>query len=158
MPRVGLISDTHGHLDPQVLGHFAGVDHIVHAGDIGWPSVLLELEALAPVTAVSGNTDTHPTWRETELVHLDDRLLLVHHIVEPRRLKPDLQRRILRERPDVVVFGHTHATFCEVIEGVMYVNPGSAGRARFGQPRTVAVLQWETGATELDVEFIELGR
>lgn len=157
MPRVGLISDTHGYLDPQVRAHFAGVDHIIHAGDVGWPSLLLELEDLAPVTAVRGNTDDHPHWPETATVILDGRVLLAHHIVDPRRLTPELRRRLARARPHVVVFGHTHRTFCETIDGVMFVNPGSAGQGRAGRPRSLAHLEWTPGSADLAVRFIELG-
>lgn len=157
MPRVGLISDTHGYLDPQVRAHFAGVNHIIHAGDVGWPSLLLELEDLAPVTAVRGNTDDQPHWPETATVTLDGRVLLAHHIVDPRRLTSGLRRRLSRARPDVVVFGHTHRTFCETIDGVMFVNPGSAGQSRPGRPRSIAHLEWTPGAADLAVRFIELG-
>lgn len=140
-----------------MLDHFAAVEHILHAGDIGWPSLLLDLEGVAPVTAVQGNTDFHPGWRDTEVVTVGGLTFLVHHIVEPRRLRPDLARRIALVRPDVVVFGHTHATFCEVIDGVMYLNPGSAGSPRHGRPRTVATLEWTPGETALSVDFLELG-
>jgi putative phosphoesterase len=158
MPVVGLISDTHGFLDPQVHEHFAGVDHIIHAGDIGWPSLVLELAAIAPVTAVRGNTDTHPGWPDTAVVRLDGRCLLVHHIVRPHRLHPDLARRLATEKPDAVVFGHTHAPFRQVIDGVWFVNPGSAGEGRNGQPRSLARLSWTADTPGFEVTFIELGR
>jgi putative phosphoesterase len=158
VPRIGLISDTHGFLDPQVVDHFAGVDRIVHAGDIGWPSLLLELEAVAPVTAVAGNTDNHPGWDLTEVLEFGGCRILVHHIVEPRRLTDDLRRRIQRVEPHVVVFGHTHTTALERIDGVLYVNPGSAAQGRSGQPRSVAILHGADGAADLAVDFITLGR
>jgi putative phosphoesterase len=158
VPRIGLISDTHGFLDPQVADHFAGVDHIVHAGDIGWPSLLFELEAVAPVTAVAGNTDNHPAWNLTEVLELSGRRLLVHHIVQPHHLTDELRGRIQRVRPDVVVFGHTHTPRHERVDGVLYVNPGSATQGRCGSPRSVAVLHWTDDAAELAVDFITLGR
>ena len=157
MPRIGLISDTHGFLDPQVPEHFAGVDHILHGGDIGWPKIILELEVVAPVTAVLGNTDHGLPYRETEVVAVAGRTLLVHHIVNPRRLEEPLQRRIVQEGAEIVVFGHTHEPFCELVNGVLFVNPGSAGRARFGKPRTVAVMHWSDGEPEVQVEFVEMG-
>jgi hypothetical protein len=156
MPSIGLISDTHGYLDPRVPELFAGVDHIIHGGDIGWPHVILELEAVAPVTAVLGNTDHGLHYRETELVEVHGLRFLVHHIVDPRKLTDLLRRRIRHERPDFVVFGHTHATFCERIEGIRFVNPGSAGKARFGQPRTVGILRWGKGDAEAAVDFLQL--
>lgn len=157
MPRLGLISDTHGFLDPQVADLFAGVDHILHAGDIGWPQIILELEAIAPVTAVTGNTDHGLPYRETEVVRMAGQTFLVQHIVNPRRLEERLQRRISQERAGIVVFGHTHETCCERANGVLFVNPGSAGKARFGKPRTVAVLHWSDGESEAQVGFIQLG-
>ena len=84
--KIGVISDTHGFLDPKVLKLFAGVEHILHAGDIGSDAIIAELEAVAPVTAVLGNTDSSPTFRLAEVVKLAGRKFLVHHIVNPRAL------------------------------------------------------------------------
>jgi putative phosphoesterase len=143
--KIGVLSDTHDYLDPQVPRLFCGVDHIVHAGDVGLPWLLLQLEAIAPVTAVLGNTDTDIGLRETEVVHLAERKFLVHHIVDPHRLDERLRRRIDRERPAVVVFGHTHRPFCDTIDGVLFFNPGYAGKPRFGLPRRVAILHCHDG-------------
>jgi uncharacterized protein len=148
--RIGVISDTHDLLDPRVPEMFEGVDHIVHGGDVGLPWLILKLEEIAPVTAVLGNTDSGISLRETEVVQLDGRKFLIHHIVNPHAPHETIARRIAREKPDVVVFGHTHKPFSERINGTLYLNPGSAGRARFNLPRTVAIL--ETGP-ELKVEF-----
>jgi len=156
LPRIGLISDTHGFLDPQVVDHFAGVQHILHAGDIGWPKIILELEGIAPVTAVTGNTDHGLPYRETEVLQVAAQTLLIHHIVNPRRLEERLERRIAQAGAEVVVFGHTHEPFCEVVNRVLFVNPGSAGRARFGKPRTLAILHWSEGAADFEVDFAEL--
>jgi putative phosphoesterase len=138
--KIGVISDTHGWLDPKVPELFAGVSHILHAGDIGADAIIVELETIAPVTAVIGNTDSSPTFRPTEVVTLAGRKFLVHHIVDPPALKEELQLRIARERPDAVVFGHTHKAFCETIGGVLYLNPGYAGKPKSGTERTVAIL------------------
>lgn len=148
--RIGVISDTHDLLDLRVPELFEGVDHIVHGGDVGLPWLILKLEEIAPVTAVLGNTDTGISLRETEIVQLDGRKFLIHHIVNPHAPHDTIARRIFREKPDVVVFGHTHKPFSERINGTLYLNPGSAGRERFNLPRTVAIL--ETGP-ELKVEF-----
>jgi putative phosphoesterase len=156
MPRLGVIADTHNFLDPQVRDRFAGTDHILHAGDIGQPRVIAELEAIAPVTAVCGNTDDPGFgWRETEVVTLRGRKLLLHHIVNPRDPAEIFRRRLRRETPDAVIFGHTHEPFSAVIGGVLFLNPGSAGRARFHRPRSVALLHLEPAG--LRVEFCELG-
>jgi putative phosphoesterase len=108
------------------------------------PRIILELQGIAPVTAVLGNTDDAGTrLRQTEAVELAGRKFLVHHIVNPHALTDTLQGRIARERPAVVVFGHTHKPFSEVIGGVLYFNPGYAGKARFGLLRSVAILHCE---------------
>jgi putative phosphoesterase len=150
--KIGLISDTHGFLDPKVPEIFAGVSHILHAGDIGDNSIIVELEAIAPVTAVLGNTDSSPTFRITEVVALAQRKFFVHHIVNPHAVKENLQFQVARERPDAVVFGHTHKAFCETIGGVLYLNPGYAGKPKFGAERTVAILRCQ----EMRVEFLSL--
>lgn len=139
--KIGVISDTHNFLDPRVPGLFAGVEHILHAGDIGLPSILLELEQVAPVTAVGGNTDDSGFhYRQTEIIELANRKFLVHHIVDPHRLPEELQIKIGREGPDVVVFGHTHKPFREVVNGTLFFNPGYAGKSRFGMELTIAIL------------------
>jgi putative phosphoesterase len=138
---IGIISDTHNYLDPQIPKLFAGVEHILHGGDIGQTRIVLELEQIAPVTAVLGNTDDPGLhFRETEVVQLGGRRFLVHHIVNPRNLTESLTERIARERPDVVVFGHTHQPFCQTIEGTLFFNPGYAGKQRFNLSRSVALL------------------
>ena len=81
--KIGVISDTHGFLDPQIPKLFAGVAHILHAGDIGDAFIAFELEQIAPVTIVLGNTDLGLSFKETEVVELATRKFLVHHIVNP---------------------------------------------------------------------------
>jgi hypothetical protein len=151
---LGIISDTHGFLDPRVEKIFAGVDHILHAGDIGPDFIIAELGAIAPVTAVLGNNDSSPCFRLTETVTLGDQKFLVHHIVTPREVRDELQTRIARERPDAVIYGHSHKQFAQTINGVLFLNPGYAGRPRFGQDRSVALLHCD--AREMRVEFIAL--
>ena len=138
--KIGVISDTHDYLDPKVPAFLTGVDHILHAGDVGMPWLILQLEGIAPVTAVLGNTDTGLSYRETELIKLGGRKFLVHHIVDVRSPADAIKRRIIRENPDVVVFGHTHKPFSEMIEKTLYFNPGYAGKSRFGLPRSLAIL------------------
>lgn len=140
--KVGVISDTHGHLDPRVKDIFtdAKVDHIIHAGDIGLPFLILDLEDIAPVTAVTGNTDEGLEYKPTELIELNGRKFLIHHIVDPKAPEDKIKRKIIRENPDVVIFGHTHKPFCENIGNTLYFNPGYAGKQRFALERSVAVL------------------
>jgi putative phosphoesterase len=152
--KLGIISDTHGFLDPRVEKVFADVDHILHAGDIGPDPLIAQLGALAPVTAVLGNNDSSPSFRLTETVALGGRKFLLHHIVTPRELRDELKTRIARERPDAVIFGHSHKHFAQTVNGVLFLNPGYAGSPRFGQPRSVALLHCEE--EEMRVEFIAL--
>jgi putative phosphoesterase len=144
MSRLGIISDTHNFFDPKIPKLFAGVDHILHGGDIGLPWIILELEQIAPVTAVLGNTDEAGLgYRPTEILDYDGRKFLVHHIVNPRNLADPPKARIARVRPDVVVFGHTHKPFCETVGRTLYFNPGYAGQSRFGMDRSIAILHCE---------------
>jgi putative phosphoesterase len=153
--KIGVISDTHNFLDPQIPELFAGVSHILHAGDIGLPWILTQLESIAPVTAVGGNTDD-PVFRhdETKITALAGRNFLVQHIVNPNAPTAKLQRLIAGQRPDVVVFGHTHKRFCETIGGVLYLNPGYAGEPKPGLERSAAILH--CGGKENRVEYFEL--
>ncbi len=118
--KIGVLSDTHNYLDPQIHTLFAGVDHILHAGDIGLPWIILELESIAPVTAVLGNNDEGLDYKETEVLQLAGRKFLVHHIISVRQLSDVAKRRITREKPDVVVFGHSHQRFNEQIGSTLY--------------------------------------
>lgn len=151
---LGLISDTHGFLDPKVAGIFRGVTHILHAGDIGGWHIVPELELIAPVTAVLGNNDPDLTSRETEVIELSGRKFLVHHIVSPDRPGAGLQERIDRAQPDFVMFGHTHQTFWSKRGERWFVNPGYAGKPRFNLPRSVALL--ELGDGEPQIRFVDL--
>ena len=140
---IGVLSDTHGHLYPQVKERFQGVDHIIHAGDVGSARVLAELKAIAPVTAVRGNCDLEawaqdlPTEAEVEL---DGIRILVGHIASRLRERLDRATRVAGRGFRVVITGHTHRVESEERDGVLHLNPGSAGPERFGHPRTLARL------------------
>jgi putative phosphoesterase len=151
--KIGVISDTHGFLDPKVPGLFAGVGHILHAGDIGDAFIAFELEQIAPVTVVLGNTDVGLPFKETEVVELAARKFLVHHVVNPHAPADKIKNRIARERPDAVVFGHTHRPFCETIGGIMFFNPGYAGNPKSGAERGVAVLHCDE--SEIRAEYLK---
>jgi putative phosphoesterase len=152
--KIGVIADTHGWLDPQAPALFAGVDYILHGGDIGSSDVLAGLEVVAPVTAVSGNTDCDPAWRDTEILELAGRTFLLQHIVDPHRPDPALRERLNRVRPDVVIFGHTHQPLAETIGGILFLNPGSAKSPRGGTPRSIAILHCSPDG--LRHRFVEL--
>lgn len=154
--RIGLISDTHGLLRPEVFEHFDGVDRILHAGDVGSVDVLVDLEAIAPVLAVWGNTDGFdvrtrvPETVETELA--GRRIVVVHG----HRLGTPTPERLRGAYPaaDVIVFGHTHQSVVEREGGVLVVNPGAAGPARFRLRPSIAILTLE-GETA-DVRIVSL--
>jgi hypothetical protein len=155
MFRIGVIADTHNFLDPKACELFAGVDHILHAGDIGLPKIVLDLERIAPVTAVQGNTDDPRfRWRLTEVVELAGLKFLLQHIVNPHSLTDTLKTRVSAERPRVVVFGHTHKAWCETIGTTLYFNPGYAGKHKLGLERSVAILHCARGAVQ--PEFLPL--
>ena len=134
---VGLISDTHALVRPEALAALAGVSCIVHAGDVGAPAVLEALGRLAPVTAVRGNND-RGAWaarlpETAEVVVGGRRLLVVHERTHVAARTPDAG-------VEVVVSGHSHRPAVERRDGVLFVNPGSAGPRRFALPVTVARL------------------
>ena len=153
--RIGVISDTHDYFDPKIKRFFKGVDHILHGGDIGLPWLILQLEEIAPVTAVLGNADEAGlNYKEMEIVTLGERKFLIYHEVDPKNPEDKIKKRIIRENPDVVVFGHTHKQFCETIANTLYLNPGYAGKQRFNLPRSVAVLTCD--AEGITADFIQL--
>jgi putative phosphoesterase len=135
--RIGVISDTHGLLRPRVCEVFAGVDHILHAGDIGGEEILAGLGAIAKVTACAGNNDG---WRcgpagKTARISLDGlRFLLVH-------IREDAEGELRRAPADVVVFGHSHKPVDERRDGIWWFNPGSAGPRRFSLPVCVGLIE-----------------
>lgn len=135
--RVGLISDTHGLLRPEALDFLAGCDHIVHGGDIGNAAILERLAAIAPLTTVRGNNDreawAHAIPVSAQLVIGNVVLHAIHDIKEL-----DIDPAALGVR--VVVSGHSHKPSCSERNGVLYINPGSAGRRRFSLPISVAEL------------------
>ena len=140
LTTVGVLSDTHGHLYPEVKQALEGVDHIIHAGDVGSPAVLSALESIAPVTAVRGNCD-YDAWAQAlpacAEVELGGVRILVGHIASNVHSRVEAERPE-PARPEAVITGHTHLAAMETREGTLYLNPGSAGPRRFGRPRTVA--------------------
>ena len=141
--RVGLISDTHGLLRPEAVTFLRGSDFIVHAGDVGDPKIIGGLENLAPVTVVRGNNDRGP-WAEaiaeTEVLKLNDVFIYVLHNIAALDLDPSAAGF------RVVVFGHSHRPSSETRDGVLYVNPGSAGPRRFRLPICLGELQIADGS------------
>ncbi|MED5381019.1 MAG: metallophosphoesterase family protein, partial [Verrucomicrobiota bacterium] len=115
MITVGILSDNHGDWPPRIAESLAGVDAIIHAGDIGPYKLVLDMEGIAPTTAVLGNTDGDLPINETAVTTLGEKKFLVQHIVNPHRLQAPLRERLKHVQPDVVIFGHTHQPFCETL-------------------------------------------
>ncbi|HEY7517902.1 MAG TPA: metallophosphoesterase family protein [Methylomirabilota bacterium] len=151
MPRIGVISDTHGLVRPEALRALAGADLIVHAGDVGGPEVLEALRGVAPVVAVRGNNDRGP-WAaklaETEVVETDGRSLYVLHDLNALDLDPRAAGF------DAVIAGHSHRPRIDRRDGVLYLNPGSAGPRRFRLPIAVAWLA--VAPAGMDAEIVQL--
>jgi len=146
--RLGVISDTHGLLRAEVLEVFEGVDHILHGGDVGTWDVIVELQALAPVTAVYGNTDDMglraklPHVAELEL---DGFRIVVTHGDQLGKPTPAKLHDAFPEA-EIIVYGHTHKPLLELLEKTVTVmNPGGAGAPRFGLLPSVGVLELEPG-------------
>jgi hypothetical protein len=135
--RIGILSDTHGLLRSEVAPALAGVDHILHAGDVGDPAILAALKTIAPTTAIRGNIDTHGPCAElpaTEAIELDGRLFYLLHNIQDLDLNP------AAAGVACVISGHSHKPLIETRAGVLYLNPGSAGPRRFSLPVTLALL------------------
>jgi hypothetical protein len=140
---VGVISDTHGKLDEQVFELFAGVRHIIHAGDIGDEELIWQLEKLAPVIAVRGNNDADTMCFPNErLAIIQGRTFFIRHQFSTVEKMSVAQQRLIEQRiPDVVVFGHSHQAYSGLWRGTLLFNPGSAGPKRFNLPRSVGLLE-----------------
>jgi uncharacterized protein len=148
---VGVLSDTHGLLRPEALSALQGVDHILHAGDVGDPEILTRLAGIAPVTAIRGNIDRNNPCADlpaTETLELAGYVLHMVHSIEDLDLKPQAGGI------HAVIFGHSHKPLVETRDGVLYLNPGSAGPRRFSLPITLALLHLDPGG--LKAELIPL--
>jgi uncharacterized protein len=149
---VGVISDTHGVLREEAVKALAGSERIIHAGDIGNPGILDALERIAPVTAVRGNVD-RDRWAQflplTETVELEQAAVYVLHNLAELDLNPRAAGF------QAIVSGHSHHPLCETRDGVLYLNPGSAGPRRFHLPATLARLH--VSGKALRAEIVQLG-
>ncbi len=146
--RIGVISDTHGLVRPEVFEAFRGVDHILHSGDIGGEDVLLELAAIAPVTACAGNVDGFRCGPAGEMARTEIdglRFLLVHVLDRPQRPRREVLDALRRAPADVVIFGHSHLPHDEERDGVRFFNPASAGPRRFDYPVSVGIFEGTRG-------------
>lgn len=145
---IGVISDTHGLLRPEAVRALRGSDHIIHAGDVGDAGILDELKAIAPLTVIRGNIDKGAWARrlpQTEVVELAGVSIYVVHNLAELDLKPEAAGF------RIVIFGHSHMPNQETRGGVLYFNPGSAGRRRFKLPVTVGKLNIDEGMIEGEI-------
>lgn len=146
--RLGVIADTHGLLRPEVFEVFREVDHILHAGDVGPESILDELQMIAPVTAVYGNTDgslLRKRLPRVARVALDGFTIVVTH---GDQLGSPTPEKLQAQFPDaeIIVFGHTHRPVLTLVDTVVTVmNPGGAGPRRFDLPASVGIMELEPG-------------
>lgn len=146
--RIGVIADTHGLLRPEVFEVFREVDHIVHGGDVGPPALLDELQVIAPVTAVYGNTDGPELRRRVPRVarlELDGFTIVVTHGDQFGSPTPDKLQAAFPDA-EIIIYGHTHRPLLTLVDVVVTVmNPGGAGPRRFDLPASVGILELEPG-------------
>lgn len=150
--RIGLISDTHGLLRAGVHDALGGVEMILHAGDVGGDEILIELQTIAPVHAVSGNTDVPGQYDSEFTVSVGGRSIHVSHGHELG--SPTPERLAARYPQDVLVYGHTHQQLVTRVGERLIINPGAAGQRRFNLKASVAVLT--IAPAKMDVEIIAL--
>ncbi len=145
--RVGVIADTHGLLRPEVLTAFRGVEHILHAGDVGNAAILASLREIAPVTAVGGNIDrTGPCAALPAEEYVTVGGVHIHMLHDVKTLSLDPAAAGVH----VVIFGHTHKPLREHRRGVLFFNPGAAGPRRFSLPITIGLLTIRDGAVQAE--------
>ncbi len=151
--KIGLIADTHGLLRPQALAALQGVDHLIHAGDIGGPQILAELERIAPLSVVRGNNDSD-AWADAIPESLTLRFgaisLYVLHDLKKLAIDPKA------EGIDVAIAGHSHKPLHDERDGVLYLNPGSAGPRRFKLPISVALLRIDGDTVRFELITLEV--
>ncbi len=156
---IGVISDTHGLFHPAIPRHFAGVQQILHAGDIGNGSIISRLEELAPVVAVTGNVDwgrpldqQHPRIQQLQLAGC--RIYMTHIGGLPNVMI----KRLPEPSPDVYICGHSHIPVVERLDDVLFLNPGSAGPSRFGRRPSLALLTIDTQGPVAELILLEPAR
>ena len=147
---IGVISDTHGLLRPEAVDFLKNSDAIIHSGDIGSENILTELKSMAPTYAVRGNVDWEPYARDLpgyDIIQLHGKYIYITHMLNTLDLDPKAAGF------DVVIFGHSHQPEVFRKEGVLYLNPGSAGPRRFIRPVSMAKIVIENDITEAEIIF-----
>jgi uncharacterized protein len=148
---IGLVSDTHGMVRPGLFDALAGVDRILHAGDVGPDEVLIELEAIAPVTAVFGNTDLPGNPRLLDEIVLEIGGVTIHISHGHELGSPTPAKLLAAYSQRVLVYGHTHRQLIAEANGRLVINPGAAGARRFDLRPSVARLTIENGVPSVEL-------
>ena len=163
MTKIGLLSDTHGHLDPKIFKHFKEVDQIWHAGDIGSLAVIDELRKFKPLKIVHGNIDDHQIRQEapkTACFYVEDvKVGMIHIAGKPGKYVSDAHEFILAERPQIFVCGHSHILLVKNDPkfDMLWLNPGAGGIKGFHQVKTL--LRFEIDGKKIqNMEVIEIGK
>lgn len=168
--KIGILSDTHGWLHPELRSFFKGVDHIIHAGDIGSMDVLRQLSAIAPTTAVRGNIDGEEFYDLEQIEYLrlcGKRIFVVHNAGEPVRPVYDLNSRILSRPADILISGHYHAFWLHGLKNrrLLWISPGAAGNSGHHADRLALRMEilpedQQTGdiTSDYKIEKINLGK
>lgn len=159
--RIGVISDTHGYMDGFVFHAFDGVQHILHAGDVGEDRILDELEEIAPVNAVSGNVDFGPTARRP-MKWCGDlggiKICMTHgHLLDAHRYNPSAVEFFKGEDPAIIIHGHSHLAKHEKENGISILNPGAACRPRFRDVPSLAIIEVHPNRS-FEITFTEIPR
>ena len=163
MKKIGLLSDTHGYLDPKIFKYFKDVDEIWHAGDVGDLSVIDELEAFKPVRGVYGNIDNNKVrtaWPEHLIFECEHKKVLISHIGgKPGRYRKDSYPMIKKHQPDIFVCGHSHILLVQFDKGInaLWLNPGACGK--YGFHKVSTLLRFEIDGDKIqNMEVIELNK
>lgn len=161
--KIGILSDTHGYIDDQILSHLSDCEHIIHAGDFGSEEVINQLKQLAPLTGVYGNIDDfkiRTEFPEYKTIEIEGLKIFIQHIVgRPSAYSAKVKSRIQKECPQVVICGHSHIALVENVKslGHLHINPGASGHHGFHVFRTLIKASIENGKIT-DLKLIELGK
>lgn len=162
MTRIGLLSDTHSYLDPQIFNHFDACDEVWHAGDVGDPAVIDQLQAFRPLRIVCGNIDREtsdlPSHQRFTLERLD--IWITHIGGKPPTYNPTVRPTLAGNPPDIFVCGHSH--ILKIVRdptkgNLLFINPGAAGKTGFHQMRTAVRFSLDSGRIS-DMQVVELGK
>ena len=157
--KIGIISDTHGLIHPQVFKYLEGSELILHAGDVGNENILLELESIAPVKAVYGNTDSFPITnrcKSTEVFEAGGKKIYLSHVVMMgNQIIPNIIEEIKSVAPHIVIFGHTHDQYAKTIDNILFFNPGSGGQKRPGKRLAVGNIYLKNGTINHQTYYLD---